>query len=198
MRRGLVVSQVALAFVLLIGAGLLLASFQRLLGVDPGFVAEHVLTGRVSPLQTRIRTIRRCGRTRPARSTASARCPGSRPPAPRSYLPFSWDGSSSVIIPEGYRWRRANRSCRPISSTSRRAISKRCSVPLKRGRFFTDADTQGAPRVVIVDERLAKKFWPDADPIGRRMYLPRPSGGRRRSPGRTSKWHAGRRRRRRR
>ena len=50
-RRGLVVAQVALAFVLLIGAGLLLASFRQLLGVDPGFDAEHVLTGRVSPLR---------------------------------------------------------------------------------------------------------------------------------------------------
>ncbi len=50
-RRGLVVAQVALAFVLLIGAGLLLASFRQLLGVDPGFRAEHVITGRVSPLE---------------------------------------------------------------------------------------------------------------------------------------------------
>ena len=51
MRRALVVAQVALAFVLLIGAGLLLASFRQLLAVDPGFTAEHVLTGRVSPLR---------------------------------------------------------------------------------------------------------------------------------------------------
>ena len=45
-------------------------------------------------------------------------------------------------------------------------------VPLKRGRFFTEATRTDAPRVVIVDEQLAKKFWPNADPIGRRMYLP--------------------------
>jgi putative ABC transport system permease protein len=45
-------------------------------------------------------------------------------------------------------------------------------VPLKRGRLFTDGDGAGAPRVVIVDEVLAKKFWPGTDPIGRRMYLP--------------------------
>ena len=45
-------------------------------------------------------------------------------------------------------------------------------MPLRSGRFFTDSDTADAPRVVIVDERLAKKFWPNADPIGRRMFLP--------------------------
>ena len=45
-------------------------------------------------------------------------------------------------------------------------------MPLKRGRFFTESDAPPAPGVVIVDERLAKRFWPNADPIGRRMYLP--------------------------
>jgi putative ABC transport system permease protein len=45
-------------------------------------------------------------------------------------------------------------------------------VPLRRGRYFTAADVEGAPRAVIVDERLAKRFWPNVDPIGRRMYLP--------------------------
>ncbi len=45
-------------------------------------------------------------------------------------------------------------------------------VPLKRGRLFTESDTEHAPGVVILDERLAQRFWPNADPIGRRMYLP--------------------------
>jgi hypothetical protein len=46
-------------------------------------------------------------------------------------------------------------------------------VPLRRGRFFADSDTADAPGVVIVDERLAQRFWPNVDPIGRRMYMPR-------------------------
>ena len=45
-------------------------------------------------------------------------------------------------------------------------------MPLKSGRFFTDSDTPEAPRVVIVDEQLARRFWPNQDPVGRRMYLP--------------------------
>ncbi len=101
-RRGLVVAQVALAFVLLIGAGLLLASFRQLLGVDPGFRAEHVITGRVSPLEAqypgdpalRSYTTRALSRIRAL--------PGVEGAGVSSFLPFSWDGSSSVIVPEGY------------------------------------------------------------------------------------------------
>ena len=72
------------------------------LRVDPGFVADGVLTGRVSPLETRypddaaLRVVRQ-----PGRSIGFARCPGSRRPARAAICPFSWDGSSSVIIPEG-------------------------------------------------------------------------------------------------
>ena len=45
-------------------------------------------------------------------------------------------------------------------------------VPLLRGRFFTEGDTEKSPRVVIVDDRLARKFWPGQDPVGRRMFQP--------------------------
>jgi predicted permease len=60
-------------------------------------------------------------------------------------------------------------------------------VTLKRGRFFTEADTAGAPRVVIIDEQLAKKYWPNSDPIGRRMFRPDQPGDLVR-PGPTVKW----------
>ena len=101
-RRSLVVAQVALAFVLLIGAGLLLASFQRLLGVDPGFVAENVLTGRLNPLATRYKDDNaRRGYTDRVLTRIRA-LPGIEAAGASSFLPFSWDGSSSVVIPEGY------------------------------------------------------------------------------------------------
>jgi predicted permease len=171
-RRALVVSQVALAFVLLVGGGLLLASFQRLLRVDPGFVADHVLTGRVSPLETRYRDDAAL-RSYVTRALERIRAlPGVSAAGATSFLPFSWDGSSSVVIPEGYVMAPGESVVSPNQLYVTPGYLEAMKVTLKRGRLFTDADGPDAPRVVLVDEQLAKRFWPDADPIGRRMYLP--------------------------
>ena len=172
LRRGLVVSQVALAFVLLIGGGLLLASFQRLLGVNPGFTAEHVMTGRVSPLASRYPDDAAL-RSYTSRVLERIRAlPGIEAAGATTYLPFSWDGSSSVIIAEGYTPAPGESVVSPNQLYVTHGYLEALRVSLKRGRFFTDSDTAESPRVVIVDEQLARKFWPNADPIGRRMYLP--------------------------
>jgi len=171
-RRALVVSQVAIAFVLLIGAGLLLASFQRLLRVDPGFVAEHVVTARVSLLESRYKddaALR--GYTNRALERLRA-LPGVDAVGGTSFLPFSWDGSSSVVIAEGYTPAPGESVVSPNQLYVTPGYLEAMKVQLKRGRFFTDADGGETTRAIIVDERLAQKFWPGADPIGRRMYLP--------------------------
>jgi predicted permease len=186
-RRSLVVAQVALAFVLVVGAGLLLASFQRLLAVDPGFVAEHLLTGRVNPVQSRYPDD---GALRSYATRALARVralPGVEAAGISSYLPFSSDGSSSVIIPEGYVMKPGDSVVSPNQLYVSPGYLEALKVSLERGRFFTDSDTPDAPRVVIIDEPLAARFWPNQDPIGRRAYLPdKPSDVS--SPGPTVTW----------
>ena len=171
-RRGLVVSQVALAFVLLIGAGLLLASFQRLLAIDPGFVAEHVLTARLSPLESRYPddTALRAYTNRVLERIRAL--PGVEAAGVTSFLPFSWDDSSSVIIAEGHVAEPGESVVSPNQLYVTPGYLEALRVKLLRGRFFSDADTVDAPGAIIVDERLAAKFWPNADPIGRRMYRP--------------------------
>jgi putative ABC transport system permease protein len=172
-RRGLVIAEVALAFVLLIGAGLLLASFRQLLRVDPGFTATHVLTGRVAPLATQYPddaaltsyTDRALERIRALPGVAAA--------GVSSFLPFGWDGSSSVIVPEGHVMTPGESLVSPNQLYVTPGYLEALRVPLVRGRSFTDSDAPPAPPVVIVDEQLANRFWPNADPIGRRMYLPR-------------------------
>jgi predicted permease len=171
-RRALVVAQVGLAFVLLVGAGLLLTSFRMLQRVDPGFRAGNVATGRVSLLQTRYADDAAI-RSYAARVLDRIRAlPGVTAAGFTSYLPFSWDDSSSVIVAEGYVPAPGESVVSPSQLYVSAGYLEAMGVPLRRGRFFTTSDSEGAPGVVIIDERLASKFWPNADPIGRRMYLP--------------------------
>lgn len=171
-RRMLVVSQVSLAFMLIVGAGLLLTSFQRLLGVDPGFVADHVLTARTSPLATRYPDddALRLYATRTLERIRAL--PGVEAAGITSFLPFGWDDSSSVIVPEGYAPAPGESVISPRQVRATPGYLEALQVRLMRGRLFAESDTAGAPPVVIVDEQLANRFWPNADPIGRRMYLP--------------------------
>ena len=171
-RRSLVVAQVALAFVLVVGAGLLLTSFARLLSLSPGFVPELVLTGRVTPLASRY-TDDTALRAYVERALARVRVlPGIESAGVSSYLPFSSDGSSSVIIPEGYAARPGESVVSPNRLNVSRGYLEALKVPLTSGRFFTDSDTGTSPRVVIIDEQLAARFWPNQPAVGRRMYLP--------------------------
>jgi predicted permease len=171
-RGALVVAQVALAFVLLIGAGLLMASFRQLLNVDPGFRAEHVLTGRVSPLASRYPddNARRSYTNRALERIRAL--PGVEAAGATSFLPFGWDSSSSVIIPEGYTMSPGESVVSPYQLYVTPGYLEALRVPLRDGRFFAESDTPEAPRVVIIDEQLARRFWPNTNAVGRRMYLP--------------------------
>jgi predicted permease len=172
-RRVLVVAQVALAFVLLIGAGLLLASFRNVLAVDPGFTAEHVLSGKVNPPDVRYPD-EAALRTFAARALEGIRqLPGVQSAGISSALPFGGNNSSSVIIPEGYVPAPGESVISPNLIRVTPGYAEALGIRLVRGRLFDDRDGFGAPGVIIVDERLARRFWPDADPIGRRVLLPR-------------------------
>ena len=171
-RRSLVVAQVALAFVLLIGAGLLLASFERLLGVDPGFVAENVLTGRLSPLATRYKDDNALRGYTDRVLTRIRALPGVEAAGASSFLPFSWDGSSSVVIPEGYAPKPGESVVSPNQLYVTPGYFEAMKIRLRSGRFFNASDTADAPKSVIVDENLARKFWPKQDAVGKRIYMP--------------------------
>jgi predicted permease len=187
LRRSLVVAQVALAFVLVVGSGLLLASFQRLLAVSPGFEPSHVLTGRVGLAGPRYPNDA-ARRAYVERALARVRAlPGIESAGVTSYLPFSLDSSSSVIIPEGYAPKAGESVVSPNQLYVSTGYLETLKVPLEKGRFFTSSDTADAPRVVIIDSKLAARFWPNQDPVGRRMYLPdKPEDIQ--SPGATVTW----------
>jgi predicted permease len=172
LRRSLVVSQVAFAYVLLIGAGLLLASFRRVLSVDPGFHAEGVVTASIQLPRTRYgkddavrqftdESLRRL-RALPGISAAGA----------TDTIPFGGNHSDSVIIAEGHQMEPGESVISPQQVTVTPGYFETMGARLISGRFFTDADADKAPMVAIVDQKLARRFWPGKDPLGKRMYLP--------------------------
>ena len=172
LRRGLVIAQVGCAFVLLIGAGLLFASFRRVLAVDPGFTTERVLTGAVVLPDSRYKepdTQRRFIDDALRRVQA---LPGVTAAGVTDTIPLGNRASASAILAEGYKAQPGESFLAPAEVRVSSGYFEAIGVKLVAGRFFTDRDTATSTRVIIVDDRLARRFWPNQDPIGRRMYKP--------------------------
>src|SRR5262249_8642906 len=87
-------------------------------------------------------------------------------------VPLNGDHSDSVILAEGYQLKPGESVISPNQVHVPPGYFETVGARLMRGRFFEDHDVASAPRVAIVDEKLARRFWPNADPVGRRMYMP--------------------------
>jgi putative ABC transport system permease protein len=172
LRRFLVATQVAFTFVLLVGAGLLLASFRKVLAVDPGFQPKGVLTASVVLPRSRYAddTALR-GFTDEALRRVRA-LPGVTAAGASDTIPFGGNHSDSVIIAEGYQMKPGESVISPNQVVVTPGYFEAMGVRLARGRFFRDSDTAGTLPVIVVDERLAERFWPGQDALGHRLYFP--------------------------
>lgn len=169
LRSTLVVSEVALAIVLLIGAGLMLKSFQRWVAVDPGFNPSQVLTLSVSlPAAKYPGAEQRVAFFDQLRHGIAA-LPGVELVGGNVSLPMSnnnWTGSFRV---EGFQ--PAPNANGPWGDfrIATPGYFKAMGIPVKRGREFDETDVRDGRKVAVVDEVLAAKYWPGADPIGKRV-----------------------------
>jgi predicted permease len=171
--RILVVTQVAFAFILLIGSGLLLASFRNLLGVDPGFKADGVITARIWASNSRYPKDDGVRLFTNSIVKAIRNIPGVVNAGATTSLPLgNFAQNHDVIIAEGQQVKPGESVLAPMQIFVTPGYFETMRTPLVRGRYFTDDDNEKSPRVVIVDDKLARKFWPGADPIGKRMYEP--------------------------
>jgi predicted permease len=171
LRRTLVVAQVGFAFVLLIGAGLLFASFRQVLAVDPGFRADGVLTASISLPRSRYNNEGLAAFTNDALRRLRA-LPGVTAAGATNTIPFGGNNNDSVIFAEGYQMKPGESVISPSQVVVTPGYFEAIGARLGRGRFFDERDSASAPKAIIVDETLAKRFWPGQDPIGRRMYMP--------------------------
>ena len=171
-RRALVAAQVAFAFMLLIGAGLLFASFQRILAVGAGFQQDHVLTGQVSPPTARYKQDSDLVTFQNRLLERVRAIPGIQYAGVTSNLPFGGNYSDSVILAEGYVMKPGESLISAYNTRVSPGYFEAMGIPLKRGRLFSDSDTDKSPRVIVVDERLAAKFFGETDPLGRVLWQP--------------------------
>jgi predicted permease len=165
-RSALVVSQVSLAFVLLIGAGLLLSSFARLLSVNPGFRAENVFTARFSLPRTRYSDDARARNFVTHLLDTVRRLPGVKGAGVTSYLPFSGSNNASVIMIDGYVRSPGENPPVPGWNHVDSGYFQAIGIPLLRGRAFAESDGPDSQRVVLIDQFLERKFWPKGNAIG--------------------------------
>jgi predicted permease len=171
LRNGLVTGQVALAFVLLIGAGLMLVSFRAALAVDPGFRPEGVLSAFVSLPDSRYQN----GDARPRfweEFLPEVRAlPGVDAASLTTQLPFSGNNSSTVIFPEGYEPAPGESLLAPLMNVAGPGYFEALGIELVEGRTFEEADGPDALQVMVIDEWLANRYWPDRSPLGARMVF---------------------------
>jgi predicted permease len=173
LRDGLVVGQIALAMILLVGAGLLVNSFIRLLRVDPGFDSENVLTADIGLPVDRYSegSPEAAAFYREVLERVEA-LPGVASAGATMVNPFrGWNPSNEVALPEALeqsefvrvRWRAVTHG-----------FFAAMDVPLLRGRVFEHTETDGVP--VVISAALAERLWPGEDPIGEQIRWSHPRG----------------------
>jgi len=175
LRGLLVVSEVALTLVLLVGAGLLLRSFWRLQEVNPGFEPDHLLTAQISLPAARYAEDQKIVAFYQDLINRLESLPGVQAAGIGMSLPPNQLQISNDFGIEG----------RPLAPGQRRPVAEELTispdyftalgVPLLRGRFFTDADKAGAPPALIINEAMARRYFPNEDPVGKRLQTGDPN-----------------------
>lgn len=168
MRSALVVAEVAVALVLLIGAGLMVQSLGRLRAVEKGFDAENVLTARIGLPDERYSDRDRWLRFFEQLLPRAEALPGVRAAAVSLLLPLSDRSWEMRIVPEGVPVQRETAESVLFGIVSPRYFEA-LGVPILQGRSFAPSDRDETELVAIIDETMAERFWPGENPIGKRV-----------------------------
>ncbi|HEX6802187.1 MAG TPA: ABC transporter permease [Terriglobales bacterium] len=170
-RNALVVVEVALSLVLLVGAGLLIRTLWNLRGVNPGFEPEHVLTMSVGVAETDYSTPEQEWAFLDEVLRRVRALPGMKAAGVTDSLPLTGGGSIQPVAVEGQP--AVDMSHQPEVGV--RVVSPglmdAMRIPLMRGRRFSESDTATSNQVLIISEAMARQFWPNENPIGKRLAL---------------------------
>ena len=163
-------SEVALALLLLCGAGLMLRSFVQLNRVNPGFQPEHLLTMKIALPSGEYRKFEQTSAYLDRLLNRLRTLPGVQSAAAETTLPLSGEAYWGTFLFEGSStpdWANASAAnWRGVSENFLRTLG----IPLMRGREFTRADAKNQ-NAIIINEAMAKKFWPGTNPIGQKILI---------------------------
>src|SRR5271167_33689 len=168
LRAVFVIVEVALSVILLIGAGLLMHSFQRVLRTNPGFRPEHVLTASIDLPPTEYSQDEKVASFYKQLMEKLSRMPGGAAAGGSTDLPLL-GGWTHAFTVEGYQPPPGPQLSLGNHSVIYGDYLQAMGIPLLRGRYFTELDGPKSTHVLIVSESLAKKYWPGQDPLGKRL-----------------------------
>lgn len=172
LRQALVGAQIGMAFVLLLGAGLLVTTVQHLLELDPGYATSGVVTGSTVATQAKYPQEREVLNLVNNTLAGLRAIPGVTAAGATTSIPLGGDYSDSVLIGEGHVLKPGESVVSPYQMAVTPGYFKAMGMSMVSGREFQESDTEGSQPIVIIDERIARRFWPGQDAVGRRVYLP--------------------------
>lgn len=175
LRSALVVGEIALALVLLTGAGLLIRSLDRLQRVPTGFDEEHLLAVPIMPPSSRYESPERALQLYRDVAQAVASVPGVRAVALTNHVPLSGASINTPLEVEGAAARETDEALFRVVDT---AYFRTAGIPIVRGRDFTADDLRHPSDAALVNQALAERYWPGGDPVGKRITVRKSAQGR--------------------
>ena len=170
LRAALVVGEIAMALMLLAGAGLLLRSFARMRAVDPGFEPRHLVAASFDLPRERYQTQAQVDSFNKELVQLLQRLPGVQSAALASVLPMAEPTSTRFFVAEGYQPPRGASYADESHAYVVGDYLQTMRIPLLRGRYLTASDRAESPSVVVVSRALAERYWPGQNPIGKRIH----------------------------
>lgn len=171
LRRFLIASQVALALIPLICAGLMIKSFSRLLAVQPGFDPQRVLVLGISLPRARYGQAQQQSAFFQQFIESVEQLEGVRSAGATSALPFGGSNSNISLSIEGQPALPSGQELTTSYSMVTPHYFRSMGIRVLEGREFTQADVDGAPLVAVINETMARRFWPDQSPAGKHLTI---------------------------
>ena len=166
--RGLLmVSEIALALMLLTGAGLMLRSLHSLVAVNPGFDPSHLLTMHVALSETTYESAAKQSTFVDQALHKIAAVPGVKGATAATWLPFGWEAWLDAIYVPGQPTTDSERLPQIHYDIVSPGFFHALRIPLVEGRYFLESDDANAPRVAIINQAMARRFWPNDDPVNK-------------------------------